>query len=47
MFDYLLELSYIRKSKGIIDDSLSRSDFIAPPTIYDNPDKNKSRAYTY
>ena len=47
MFDYLLELSYIRRSKGIYDESLNRADFFTPPTIYDNPDKNKNRAYTY
>lgn len=47
LFEFLLELNYIRKANDFNVDRISNLELRRRPTIYDNPSGNDRRTYTY
>lgn len=47
MFDFLLELSYVRRINDINYDKFLNFELFRTPTIYDHPDETERIKYTY
>ena len=47
VFDFLMELNYMRKANRFNMKSVSNAEMRRRPTIYDSPEENDRRTYTY
>lgn len=47
LFDYLLELSYVRRLNNTVSSKLTNAELMMMPTIYDSPDKHNRQKLSY